>query len=154
MAVNYSIQNTRLRAIEDVLIDQHRLGQFTTFGRASSQDEVAQSLESHVLHELMESLRSRSLRITLAILYRYRGAVFFSNEECSEKLRSLCPEVEENQIKATMQGVDADSNKENLLAAIIILLVKRLVFDTHQPRGGLSDILLEEYQHCVFQRGS
>ncbi|CZR62717.1 uncharacterized protein PAC_12614 [Phialocephala subalpina] len=152
IAVKYSIQNTRLCVIEDVLIDHHRLGQFTTFGRASSQDEAAQSLESHVLHKVIESLRSQSLRITLAILYRYRGATFFSNEECSEKLRDLCPEVEESQIKAAVQGVGADSNKENLLAAIIVLLVKRLVFDTRQPRGGLSDILLDEYQHCVFQR--
>ena len=154
MAAKYSIQNTRLRAIEDVLIDHHRLGQFTTFGRASSQDEAAQSLENHVLHEVMESLRSRSLRVSLAILYRYRGAAFFSKEDCSEKLQKLCPEVEESQIKAGVQGVDADSDKENLLAAIIILLVKRLVFDAHQSRGGLSDIILDEYQHCVFQRGT
>lgn len=152
--ISNDIKNMRLRNIEAVLVDHHRLGQFTTFGRSSGKDDATQPLESHVVSELMEYLRSQSLRMTRSILYRYRGITIFSGEECALKLREFSPEIEDSHIKSALEGADADSNKENLLAAIIMLLIKRLVFEDRQPTCVLPRILLDEYQHCLFQRGS
>lgn len=143
-------KNTRLRAIEIVLRDHQHLGQFTTFGRASSEDEVAHPLQIHLVFECMAFLRSESTRIALKLLHPYQGNSSFSDEEeCTEKPHRLCPEIEKSQIQAAVRGVDADSYRENLLAAVITLLVKKLVFDTRHT----ADNLLAEFQHCVFRRG-
>ena len=154
IAISNDIKNTRLQNIEAVLIDHHRLGQFTTFGRSSSKDDATTPLSSHVVAELMDYLRSQSLRMTRSILYTYQGIKIFSDQKFSLKLREFSPEINDIHIKSALEGTDADSNKENLLAATIMLLIKRLVFEDHQPESFLPNILLDEYQHCLFQRGS
>lgn len=149
-ALSNSTKAIRLYALESVLIEHCELGQFTTFGRSSSADDTSQPLDERLVHEVMRSLESCTLQITRLIFHNYGGVAFFSAEDLPVTLHRFYPEVEENQIEAAVHDDNDESNKENLLIAIIILLVKRLVFDTHQAR----DTLLGEYQNCIFQRGS
>ena len=153
LAISDYIKNKRLQSVEAELIDHHRLGQFTTFGRSSNKENVSQPLDENVVSQLMEYLRSQSLRITRAVLYRYNGFQCFSDVEFSVKLRQVCPDIEDTLIDAVLHGVDSDANKENLLATTIILLVKRLAFEPEPQISNLFFALLGEYQHCLFQRG-
>jgi hypothetical protein len=153
LAISDYIKNKRLQSVEAALIDHHRLGQFTTFGRSSNKEHVSQPLSENVVSQLMEYLRSQSLRITRSILYRYNGLQCFSDVEFSAKLKQVCPDIGDTLINAALNSVDSNSNKENLLATTIILLVKRLAFEPVSQVSNLFYALLDEYQHCLFQRG-